>query len=173
RGTCSKLVRLNLFWKFAFSFLALLVSVLLAVDFFAERALRSDYERIGFEKLAAIARIAQKLPPKWTPAFPDHLEDLSSVREWVAQMGASGARITVITADGRVLADSQANADTMENHADRPEIQEAFATGEGHSLRHSATFNRDLLYYAVRQKTPAGPSVVLRFALPPETVDEV
>ena len=88
-------MRLNLFWKFAFSFLALLVSVLLAVDFFAERALRSDYERTGFEKLAAIARIAQKLPPKWTPASPDHPEDLSGVREWVAQMGASGARMLI------------------------------------------------------------------------------
>ena len=166
-------MRLNLFWKFAFSFLALLVSVLLAVDFFAERALRSDYQRTGFEKLAAIARVAEKFPPKLTPASPEHPEDLSGVREWVAQMGASGARITVITADGRVLADSQANANAMENHADRPEIQEALANGEGRSLRHSATFNRDLLYYAVRENTSAGSRVVLRFALPPETVDEV
>jgi two-component system phosphate regulon sensor histidine kinase PhoR len=166
-------VRLNLFWKFAFSFLALLVSVLLAVDFFAERALRTDYERTGFEKLAAIARVAEKFPPKLTSASAEHPEDLSGVREWVAQMGASGARITVITAEGRVLADSQANADTMENHANRPEIRDALAQGEGRSLRRSPTFNRDFLYYAVRQNTRAGPSVVLRFALPPETVDEV
>ena len=68
--SCSKLVRLNLFWKFAFAFLALLVSVLLAVDFFAERALRADYQRTGFERLTAIARIAQARPPQWSPAFP-------------------------------------------------------------------------------------------------------
>jgi two-component system phosphate regulon sensor histidine kinase PhoR len=166
-------VRLNLFWKFAFSFLALLVSVLLAVDFFAERALRSDYERTGFEKLATIGRVAQALPPKWAPASAGQPEDLSALRGWVAQMAASGARVTVIAPDGRVLADSQADSQTMENHATRPEVLQALANGEGRSVRHSATLNRDLLYYAVRQNISPGPSIVLRFALPPEAVGEV
>jgi two-component system, OmpR family, phosphate regulon sensor histidine kinase PhoR len=166
-------VRLNLFWKFSFAFLALLVSVLLAVDFFAERALRGDYERTGFEKLAAIARIAQARPPQWTPASPGQTENLAPLRDWVAQMAASGARITVIAPDGRVLADSQSDAQSMENHANRPEILEAMAKGDGRSIRHSVTIHRDLLYYAVRQDTSAGPAIFLRFALPLETVDEV
>jgi two-component system phosphate regulon sensor histidine kinase PhoR len=168
-----KLVRLNLFWKFAFAFLALLVGVLLAVDFFAERALRSDYERTGFEQLTAIARIAQAHPPQWGPASAGHPEDLSALRDWVAQMAASGARVTVITADGHVLADSQSDPQTMENHATRPEILEAMAKGDGRSIRHSVTIKRDLLYYAVRQNTFAGSTYILRFALPVETVDEV
>ena len=166
-------MRLNLFWKFSFAFLALLVSVLLAVDFFAERALRSDYERTGFEKLAAISRIAQARPPQWAPVSPGQAENLAPLRDWVAQMAASGARITVITADGRVLADSQSDPQTMENHANRPEILEAMAKGEGRSIRHSVTIHRDLLYYAVRQDTSTGPAAFLRFALPLETVDEV
>jgi two-component system phosphate regulon sensor histidine kinase PhoR len=166
-------VRLNLFWKFALAFLALLVSVLLAVDFFAERSFRNDYERIGFEQLTAIARIAQARPPHWTPASAGQPEDLAPLRDWVTQMAASGARVTVVTADGRVLADSQSDPQTMENHATRPEIVEAMAKGYGRSIRHSVTINRDLLYYAVRQDTFAGPPTVLRFALPLETVDEV
>ena len=88
-------------------------------------------------------------------------------------MAASGVRVTVITADGRVLADSQSDPQTMENHAARPEILEAMAKGDGRSIRHSVTINRDLLYYAVRQNTSVGSSTVLRFALPLETVDEV
>jgi two-component system phosphate regulon sensor histidine kinase PhoR len=168
-----KLVRLNLFWKFAFSFLALLVGVLLAVDFFAERALRSDYERSGFEKLAALARVAQAFPPPWTTASPGQPENLAPLRDWVTHMAASGARVTVIAADGRVLAESQSDPQTMENHATRPVVLEAMAKGNGRSIRHSVTINRDLLYYAVRQNTSAGPSAVLRFALPLETVDEV
>ncbi len=166
-------MRLNLFWKFAFSFLALLASVLLAVGFFAERALRSDYEHAGFERLVAVARIAQARPPQWTPASPGQPENLTPLRDWVRQMAASGVRVTVIAADGRVLGDSEANADTMENHANRLEILEAMAKGDGRSIRHSVTINRDLLYFAVRQDTSAGPSMVLRFALPLETVDEV
>jgi two-component system phosphate regulon sensor histidine kinase PhoR len=166
-------VRLNLFWKFAFAFLALLVSVLLAVDFFAERSFRAYYERVGFEQLTAIARIAQAHPPQWTPASPEHPEDLAPVRDWATQLAASGARVTVITADGRVLADSQSDPQTMENHATRPEVLEAIAKGEGRSVRHSVTINRDLLYYAVRQNTSTGPFIVLRFALPLETIDEI
>jgi two-component system phosphate regulon sensor histidine kinase PhoR len=149
------------------------VSVLLAVDFFAERSLRADYQRLGFEQLTAIGRIAQAHPPQWTPASPDHSEDLAPVRDWATQLAASGARVTVITADGRVLADSQSDPQTMENHATRPEVLEAMAKGDGRSIRHSVTINRDLLYYAVRQSTPAGSTVVLRFALPLETVDQV
>jgi len=166
-------VRLNLFWKFAFAFLALLAGVLLAVDFFAERSLRDDYERTGFEKLNAIARIAQADFPRWAPASLGNPEDLSALREWVAQMAASGARVTVITADGHVLADSQSDPQTMENHAKRPEILEAMANGDGRSIRFSVTIKRDLLYYAVRQNTSAGPPYVLRFALPLETFDQV
>ncbi len=166
-------MRLNLFWKFAFSFLALLVSVLLAVDFFAERALRADYERTGFEELAAIARIAQKRPPRWSPASPGFPEDLSALRDWVAQMAASGARVTVFGADGSVLADSQSGPAAEEDNAARLEIQQALANGEGRSIRRSPSLDRDLLYYAVRQATSAGPPVVLRFALPLEAVDEV
>ena len=166
-------MRLNLFWKFAFSFLALLASVLLAVDLFAERALRSDYERTGFEKLAAIARVAQARPPQWTSAPPGQAENLAPLRDWVAQMAASGARVTVIAADGRVLADSQADPRSMENHANRPEVLEALAVGEGRSARRSVTINRELLYYAVRQNTSEGSVTILRFALPSETVDEV
>lgn len=166
-------MRLNLFWKFALTFLALLVGVLLAVDFFAERALRGDYERTGFEKLEAIARIAETRPPQWTTNSPGQPEDVRVLRDWVAEMAASGARVTVIAADGRVLGDSQSDWQTMENHANRPEVIEALAKGSGRSIHYSVTLNRDLLYYAVRQNTPAGSPAVLRFALPPETVDGV
>jgi two-component system, OmpR family, phosphate regulon sensor histidine kinase PhoR len=166
-------VRLNLFWKFSFSFLALLVSVLLALDFFAERALRSEYQRAGFEKLAAIARVAKARPPQWATAAPGQPENLAPWRDWVTQMAAGGARVTAIAADGRVLADSEADPQSMENHANRPEVREAMAKGEGRSARRSATLNRDFLYLAVRQNTSAGPANILRFALSPDAVDEV
>jgi two-component system, OmpR family, phosphate regulon sensor histidine kinase PhoR len=77
----------------------------------------------------------------------------------------------VITASGKVLSDSQVDARTMENHADRPEIREALARGEGQSLRRSVTLQHDLLYYAIRQNTPSGEPLVLRFALPLQTSD--
>ena len=167
-------MRLNLFWKLGFAFFALLIAVLITVDFYAERTLRRNYERAGFEQLTSVAHIALASPP------PPPSVDISSggadrpaLREWVQKMAASGVRVTVIAADGRVLADSQSAASTMENHAGRPEIRDAFTKGYGQSIRHSVTVNRDLLYYAVRQDLPTGGPVVLRFALPVATVDEV
>src|SRR5262249_10132440 len=88
-------------------------------------------------------------------------------------MQASGARVAVITAEGAVLAESQSDSQSAENHANRPEIQQALSQGSGFSKRRSATLNRDLLYYAVRQQTAAGQPIVLRFSLPLETVTSV
>src|SRR5207245_8942408 len=149
-----------------------LIAVLLPVDYYAEHALRRDYERTGFDQLAAIAHIALANPPQSSSLSVTQPADATALREWVAKMAASGARVTVITADGLVLADSESDPRTMENHAGRPEIREAFAKGEGESIRHSVTINRDLLYYAVRFSVPGGSPLVLPLVLPRATVGE-
>ena len=69
-------------------------------------------------------------------------------------------RITLISPDGTVLYDSLANPESMENHADRPEIQSALEYGVGESTRMSATIGEQLFYRAVLM--PDG--VVLRVA---------
>jgi two-component system, OmpR family, phosphate regulon sensor histidine kinase PhoR len=166
-------VRHNLFWKLALTFFALLVGVLLAVDFFAERALREDYARSTFAELAGVARLAQARPPQLSAIPPTQGEEIRALGEWVQQMAATGMRVTVIAADGQVLADSQSDPRTMENHAGRPEIREALAHGHGQSTRYSVTIKRDLLYYAVRQNIAPGSAVVLRFAIPAATLDEL
>jgi two-component system phosphate regulon sensor histidine kinase PhoR len=165
-------VRRNLFWKLALTFLALLLSVLVAVDFFAERALRRDSERATFEQLATFARFAQVRPPVFPSLASTEPEDLKALNRWAAEVGSGGARVTVIRTDGQVLADSQSEAQSMENHAERPEVQEAFAKGQGRSIRRSVTLKRDFLYYAVRQDVAGGPPIVLRFAIPRETADQ-
>lgn len=58
-------------------------------------------------------------------------------------------RITIIASDGVVLYDSDADAAKMENHADRPEVLEAFSTGTGKVVRRSETFDTSTFYYAV------------------------
>ena len=56
--------------------------------------------------------------------------------EYLAAM-QSDERITWIAPDGSVLYDNMADADTMENHLQRPEVQGAFETGSGRSDRYS------------------------------------
>ena len=58
-------------------------------------------------------------------------------------------RVTWVDSDGTVLYDNDAAASDLANHKDRPEIQSAFATGTGESLRRSDTMNKNTFYYAV------------------------
>ncbi|HEY4817039.1 MAG TPA: ATP-binding protein [Candidatus Acidoferrum sp.] len=165
-------MRHNLFWKLALTFLALLVGVLAAVDFIAERALRDEYTRTALGQLESIARLAKARPPKLSSVPPASAEDRTALDQWVTQMAASNVRVTVITADGQVLADSQSDPRTMENHANRPEVRDALTKGEGQSARRSVTVSSELLYYAVRYDAAPGVPVVLRFAAPLATVHE-
>jgi two-component system phosphate regulon sensor histidine kinase PhoR len=55
-------------------------------------------------------------------------------------------RVTVIDTDGRVLADSNEDAASMENHRFRPEVQEALEGRPGRSERTSRTLQADMLY---------------------------
>ena len=59
-------------------------------------------------------------------------------------------RVTFITADGTVLYDSDAEASKMENHLDRPEIQQAIQSGSGEDIRDSSTTESSTYYYALR-----------------------
>jgi two-component system phosphate regulon sensor histidine kinase PhoR len=58
-------------------------------------------------------------------------------------------RVTIIATDGTVLADSDENTKSMENHSHRPEMVEALQGKTGKSIRFSSTANRDMLYIAV------------------------
>ena len=61
---------------------------------------------------------------------------------------AAGARATIIDASGKVLADSQADAENMENHATRQEFSAALSGKTGENERRSATLGIPFLYVA-------------------------
>ena len=59
-------------------------------------------------------------------------------------------RVTLIDAAGKVLFDSDVEAEKLDNHADREEINEALKNGTGKSIRYSQTLTRKTVNYAVR-----------------------
>ena len=72
-----------------------------------------------------------------------------SLANITAQEGqAAGARATVIDPTGKVLADSEADAGSMENHEHRPEFAAAFAGKVGVDERKSHTLGVPFLYVA-------------------------
>ncbi len=70
--------------------------------------------------------------------------------EYLERFDFSTYRYTLIAPDGRVLYDSQADIEQMENHLDREEVAEALQDGTGSSARYSATLTRRTVYEAAR-----------------------
>jgi len=105
-----------------------------------------------------------------TPIVAEARAQGRDLQSWVRAVSAEGGlRITVVESDGTVIADSSRTAEqlaVMENHAERPEIRTALATGEGYSVRRSATTGQ-LYVYAARTATDAGGRLlIVRLAEP-------
>jgi two-component system phosphate regulon sensor histidine kinase PhoR len=81
------------------------------------------------------------------------------------------ARVTIIAIDGTVLGDSWENPQTMENHASRPEVTSALASGIGESTRYSITTSQNMMYLAVQIVDQGRVLGVSRVALPTTVVE--
>jgi two-component system phosphate regulon sensor histidine kinase PhoR len=74
-------------------------------------------------------------------------------------------RVTVIAMDGKVLADSEENIESMENHSHRLEVVDALQGKMGKSIRFSSTTNGDMLYVAVPMEKDGKITGVIRTSL--------
>src|SRR5215467_8509348 len=110
---------------------------------------RSDLERELVQEAQTMALRVQN----------EHPRSMQHLAEEEARI--TRTRVTLIARDGTVLADSEADPKTMENHAGRPEVAAALAGSNGISSRMSKTVGREFLYVAV----PSGDSVT-RLAYP-------
>ena len=149
-------MRAKLFWKLGLTYLALLLGVLFAVDLYSARVLQRDYIRSANDKLDSLLGIAMARPPQ--------LDNPEELRSWTESMSKGGVRVSVIDKNGRVVADSEQTAETTQDQSDAPEVQQAFATGQGSSIRGPA-LERQFAYRAMRYQPPSGPPVVIRMAL--------
>ena len=69
---------------------------------------------------------------------------------YLSSLVSNQYRLTWIAADGTVLFDTQADAASLENHANRAEVSQALLTGSGESTRYSSTLLEKTSYYASR-----------------------
>jgi two-component system phosphate regulon sensor histidine kinase PhoR len=78
------------------------------------------------------------------------MQELSNLDALAKKLGAEiETRVTIIALNGTVLGDSEEDPAAMENHANRPEIVDALATGVGESTRYSTTLGQRMMYVAV------------------------
>ena len=70
--------------------------------------------------------------------------------DYLSSISSERYRLTWIAPDGTVLYDTVTDAESLENHADREEVREARAGGEGESSRYSSTILQKTMYCARR-----------------------
>ena len=79
------------------------------------------------------------------------LEASDDESEVVKKMNFENLRVTIVDKEGKVIFDNFADTKQMDNHKDRPEIDDALETGEGSCVRHSDTLAKNTFYYALRR----------------------
>jgi len=75
-------------------------------------------------------------------------------------------RVTVILPDGKVIADSDKDPLTMENHKDRPEVFMALSGDTGVQQRFSTTLNEQMLYVAIPVFKEGAIKYIIRLSVP-------
>ena len=146
-------MRNRIFLKALAAFVAVIAAATLTLDISIrqtwENAVRNDIERVLVQNAQGFALRVQN----------DHEHSLQQMAN--EEAGITETRVTIIARDGIVLADSEADPKTMENHAGRPEVVAALAGKTGSSSRTSHTVGIEFLYLAV----PSGDKIV-RLAYP-------
>jgi two-component system, OmpR family, phosphate regulon sensor histidine kinase PhoR len=146
-------MRNRIFLKALGAFVAVIAAATLTLDISIrhtwENAVRNDIERVLVQNAQGFALRVQN----------DHEHSLQQMANEEARI--TETRVTIIARNGVVLADTEADPKTMENHAGRPEVVAALAGNTGSSSRVSHTVGIEFLYLAV----PSGDKIV-RLAYP-------
>jgi two-component system phosphate regulon sensor histidine kinase PhoR len=152
-------VKNRIFLKLFAASLVVIAACMLTMDLLVqkawERMLRNEIESSMREKTLLFASRVAGAPR----------DSLRQIAKETA--GQANERATVIDSDGKVLADSEADPDTMENHAGRPEFVQALHGQLGSATRSSHTVGVEFLYEAA--PVPGG---AVRLAHPLSAVRE-
>jgi len=142
------------------SYLILVFLMIAVLDFFLTPKIRDIVTNNIENEMSGIARIITIMPG----------ENIARNVPEIAKQ--SNMRLTIIDPLGQVISDSQTDAAKMDNHLNRPEIQQAAKTGYGKAARFSTTLQESMLYIALPIKENAVVKGYVRLARPLVEVTE-
>jgi two-component system phosphate regulon sensor histidine kinase PhoR len=80
-------------------------------------------------------------------------------------------RVTIIALDGKVLAETETDPETMVNHFNRPEVQQVVNGEVGYNIRYSTTLKAQMMYVAVGLRRGEKLEGIIRLARPLSELD--
>jgi two-component system phosphate regulon sensor histidine kinase PhoR len=132
-------------WRIAIPYVILLILVLIGLSLYISDYIYHTELNELESKLTSEARLlGGTLEQRIIGEFRSYDLDLLA-KQWSVDLGV---RVTLIAADGLVVGESHEDRATMDNHLQRPEIQQALVEGMGKSIRFSRTLGADMLYIA-------------------------
>ncbi len=156
----------SLRFRLALPFVVLVSAVLLALSVYLGAQARDLYLERLTDELEAQAFLIGEVVGREV----QQRGDTSRVPTLIADIETGlNSRVTIVDADGTVIADTSGDPARMENHGSRPEIVEAARAGLGQDQRTSSTVDRDYLYVAVA--IDEVPGMVSRVAVPVDVID--
>ncbi|HEV2066152.1 MAG TPA: HAMP domain-containing protein, partial [Thermomicrobiales bacterium] len=156
----------SLRFRLALPFVVLVSAVLLALSVYLGAQARDLYLERLTDELEAQAFLIGEVVGREV----QQRGDTSRVPTLIADIETGlNSRVTIVGADGTVIADTSGDPARMENHGSRPEIVEAARAGLGQDQRTSSTVDRDYLYVAVA--IDEVPGMVSRVAVPVDVID--
>jgi signal transduction histidine kinase len=155
-------MRIKIIWKFFAAFVLLTVVTAIILSTFLVIRLRSNVEAKISQRLQSNTILAGNI---FKRAMLE--ADTTYIQRETKELAKNlNIRITIIDKHGKVLADSERDARSMENHGGRPEFIEAVEKGIGESTRFSHTLNYSMKYVAVRVTDGESVAGVIRIAVP-------
>ena len=165
----------RLLWQLIPSYLIVIIASLALVVLFARGALRDFYYDRTEADLIARASIFEELIALNSTFDSDPLhgsieQRIERITEKIGQR--TNTRITIIFPNGKVAVDSDESPETMDNHADRPEIVDAMQGKTGRAVRYSRTLDKDMMYVAIPIKEDGKITAVLRTSISVSDIDQ-
>lgn len=159
--------RSRLLWRLYVGYVVIIVFCTLLVGGLISRQIaQNTMEQIHDSLAVRSALLVQVAAPALVAGHYPKLQ------QTITQLGKdTDSRLTIIGADGSVLADSREQPQGMDNHARRPEVVDAKNKGKGTAVRVSDTLNLQMIYMALPVIADAQLMGYVRVSLPLNVID--
>ncbi len=158
---------LKLKWQLFPSHVIVLICAMLVVAWYGTHSLKGFY----VEQMATFLEAQAKLILSDITELAT-IGKLQQLDTFCRETGRKvSTRITVIEFDGTVICDSERDYRLMQNHANRPEIEQSLTGNTGTSQRYSTTTRQQMLYVAIPIWEERQIRGVLRVSKPLSAID--
>ncbi|AKG73164.1 two-component system histidine kinase PnpS [Salinicoccus halodurans] len=160
----------SLWLKISLAFFVLILALTLVLWFLLASIMQNAYTETTRDHLIENAEMVSQII-----IATEAIDDGERLQEWIRNFdGPIEMRFTVIDEDGTVVADSENDPDTMDNHRNRPEFEAVLSAENeyGETIRYSETQDLNMMYIATPVVSDGETVGAIRTSLSLQIIDE-